>query len=77
MGIQVPLMIVDFSLITVMTGVFSDHRVTHLRAQCYWRTFQNYRSYRTIKEAAPEKFRVDPKEFRSELEGVPDHREME
>ena len=31
MGIQVLLMIIDRSLVSVMTGVFSDRRVTHLR----------------------------------------------
>ena len=76
MGIQVPLMIIDRSLISVMTGVFSDRRVTHLRARCYRRNFWNYRSYRIIREDIPEKFRVGPKVVRSELEGVPDHREM-
>src|SRR3954469_16470088 len=74
MGIQVPLMIIDRSLISIMTGVFSDRRVTHLRARCYRRPFWNYRSYRRINEAATEKFRVDPKEFWSEPEGVLDHR---
>ena len=77
MGIQVPLMIIGRSLISVMTGVFSDRRVTHLRARSNRRPFRNYWSYRRIKEASPEKFRVDPKEFRSESDGVPEHREME
>src|SRR4051812_11533511 len=76
MGIQVPLMIIDRSLISVMTGVFSDHRVTHLRDRCYRRPFRNYRSYRRIKEDISEMFRVSLKDVRSEPEGVPDHREM-
>ena len=76
MGIQVPLMIIDHSLISVMTRVFLDRMVTHLRARCYRRPFRNYRSYRKIKEAIPEKFRVDPMDVRSEPEGVLDQREM-
>src|SRR3954469_18553304 len=76
MGIQVPLMIIDRSLLSVMTGVFSDRRVTHLRARCRWRPFRNYQSYRRIKEAIPEKFCVDPKDVQSEPKGVLDHREM-
>ena len=50
MGIQVPLMIIDRSLISVMTGVFSDRRVTHLRARWNRRPFRNYRSYRRMRE---------------------------
>ena len=77
MGIQVPLMIIDRSLISVMTGVFSDQRVTHLRARGNRRPFRNHRSNQRIKETASEKYRVEPKKFWSELEGVLEHREME
>ena len=32
-GIQVPLMIIDRRFVSVMSGVFLDRRVTHLRAR--------------------------------------------
>ena len=33
MGIQVPLMIIDLSVVSVMSGVFVNCRVTHLRVR--------------------------------------------
>ena len=77
MGIQVPLMIIDRSLISVMTRVFSDRRVTHLRARWNRRPFQNYRSNQIIKETTSEKYHVETEQVQSEPEGVPEHREME
>ena len=33
MGIQVPLMIIDRRVVSVMSGVFTNRRVTHLKAR--------------------------------------------
>jgi hypothetical protein len=77
MGIQVPLMIIDCCLCSVMTGVFSDRRVTHLRARWNRRPFRNHRSNQRIRETISEEYRIEPKQVRSEPEVFPEHREME
>ena len=76
MGIQVPLMIIDRSLISVITRVFYDRRVTHLRARRKRRPISELLELSENKGSNTEKFRVDPKDVRSEPEGLPDHREM-
>ena len=38
MDIQVPLMIIDRRVVSVMSGVFTNRRVTHLRARWYSKT---------------------------------------
>src|SRR4051812_44583641 len=76
MGIQVPLMIIDRSLVSTMTGVFSDHRVTHLRARLISERFSELSELLETKEEHIGKVPCLSKDVRSELEGVPEHLKM-